>query len=366
MFTSQASRAKAAGKPRIVADLAFPEIIIVWALRHSLATQAPGKAANREPKDNLNRDDRQARIAPEFSRALGLARLEESLAALASLTHSLTWAARLPQATAAISDDRVTAAEEAVLATLSAFQRGEATLAQHLGEWLVRHSEQRRFIGAARQLAEIMAEAGQFIPHDATRPQPIGRQGATAGATDWRDLTASERHLVSGLRLWVNAFKSDDDPLKRLRTLFGRPSAADPALSLHTILRNTTFSARRPIDVRCRNCPGLSPDEARLLDCIAWLQREMPEPASAALAAWLPPAALRLSMDAARGLASGLLLEGQILPRRDWDYAVLDAAAKAPKADEQVHDIAGDLVVDLGESHDTARLQAAATAPTLH
>lgn len=365
MLTSHALRAKAARKPRIVANLAFPEIIVVWALRHSLAAGTAGNNAGKA-RGHCADKQREARIAPEFSRALGLARLEESLAALANLSHSLSWAGRLPQAAAAVNDDRVTAREEAVLATLSAFQHGETALAQRLSEWLVRRSEQRRFAGAARQLAEIMAEAGQFIPHDPTRPQPLGRQSEIAGVTDWQSLTASERHVVSGLRLWVDAFKNDEDPLNCLRRLFGRPGAADPALSLHTILRNTTLSALRSIDVRCRKCPGLSPDEARLLDCLAWLQREMPEPATAALAAWLPPAALRLSLDAARGLASGLMLDGQILPLRDWDYVALEAAAHPPAPSDRVRTMASDIVVDLGEHRDPTKRQATETSPTLH
>src|SRR3546814_8025063 len=61
-----------------------------------------------------------------------------------------------------------------------------------------------------------------------------------------------------------------------------RRSGDDAGLSLHSVLRNTTLAATRSVDVRCPTCPGLSPDEARLLDAVAWLQRDIAEPAEAA------------------------------------------------------------------------------------
>ncbi|NIA70846.1 hypothetical protein HBA54_19795 [Pelagibius litoralis] len=320
-----------ADRPRIVANLTFAEIIIVWALRHSLTDAGAQRT-------------RDARIAPEFSRALGLARLEESLTSLAVLAQGLARAGRLPQSEAAVNDDRVTAREEAVLATLSAHQHGASALATWLSEWLVVQTEQQRFATAARVLAEIMAEAGQFLPHPPAGKRPPTTPSAApiqnnliAPADDRRrpvtgrqGLTAAEQHLLTGLRLWVQAFKEDDEPLEAVRRHFGQQADVDPGLSLHAILRNTTLTALRPIDVRCRNCPGLSPDEARLLDCIAWLQRGAAEPATAALAAWLPPSALRLSLGAARSLATGLMLDNRVLPLRDWDYPALEAAAHPP------------------------------------
>jgi hypothetical protein len=82
--------------------------------------------------------------------------------------------------------------------------------------------------------------------------------------------------------------------------------------------------------VRCPACPGLSPDEARLLEALAWLQRDLGDPAATALGDWLPPAALRLSLAPARGLAQSLLAAEQLLPLRAWDLAALEAAAAKP------------------------------------
>ena len=349
MLTSTRPPQRSRQHPRIVANLAVSEIIVVWALRHSLA-------------DNKPRGETDARIAPEFARALGLARLEKSLASLATLVDCLAVAGRRPQVTAAIDDDRVTVREEAVLALLSAYQHDDAALAAGLGDWLVIRSEQRRFTAAARALAEIMAEAGQFIPPSPPSKRPRGpralslRQGGFKPSEPERlpsvnsphDLTGPERHLLDGLRLWLQAFKKNGDTREAVRRHFGAPAGTDPGLGLHTVLRNTTLAASRAVDVRCRHCPGLSPDEARLLDAVAWLQREAVEPAAAALSSWLPPSALRLTLDAARGLATGLLLQGRTLPLRDWDFTALEAAAHPPPP------------VDRGATLNSA------TSPTLH
>ncbi|WP_299397937.1 hypothetical protein [Pelagibius sp.] len=315
--------------PRIVATLTFPEIIVIWALRHATADAGGGADAS-------------GRIAKEFARALGLARLEDALAALATMVAALADASRLPQAMPPLDDDRVSAREEALLALLGAAQRSDPSLSKRLVEWLVLPSAQRDFAEAAASLARIMSEAGQTIPLDSQRHRPRLRLAACYDddaaphkdrlppAADWQTLSPPERHLTGGVRLWVQAFRSDQDPLAAVRLHFGSRASADAGLSLHAVLRNTTLAATRAVDVRCLRCPGLSPDEARLLDAIAWLQREQTEAAAAALAHWLPGAALRLSLDAARGLGAALAQDGYILPLRDWDYAALEAASRRP------------------------------------
>src|SRR3546814_15596458 len=71
--------------PRTVANLAFPEILVIWALRRYTGC-------------GLSREARTAVVAAEFSRAFGLARLAGPLAAFARLADSLAGAARLPPA----------------------------------------------------------------------------------------------------------------------------------------------------------------------------------------------------------------------------------------------------------------------------
>src|SRR3546814_7204645 len=96
--------------PRTVANLAFPEILVIWALRRYTGC-------------GLSREARTAVVAAEFSRAFGLARLEGTLAAFARIADSLAGAARLPQALSVLEDDRISATEEALLATPAALQR---------------------------------------------------------------------------------------------------------------------------------------------------------------------------------------------------------------------------------------------------
>ena len=343
--------------PRCVANLAFSEILVIWALR-------------RYSNCRLGVEARAAIIAPEFSRAFGLARLEETLSAFAALADSLTRAARLPQALSAVEDDRINATEEAVLSALAAFQRDEAAQAESLGEWCLLPAGRAGFIAGARRLALTMREAGHMIPYEAPRRRALGLDGAAdsdrplPAAGDLAALQPSERGLVTGLRLWVAAFRQQDDSLAVVRSHFEeqfnasdslwgeRRSGGDAGLSLHAILRNTTLAATRPVDVHCPTCPALSPDEARLLEAVAWLQREIAEPAQTALGDWLTPAALRLSLSPARGLAHALLAAEEILPLRDWDFTALTPAAGA--------------AADDGAPAEDPQPQAAGTAPTLH
>jgi hypothetical protein len=328
--------------PRRVANLAFSEILIVWALRRYTAR-------------SLSREARAAAVAPEFARAFGLAGLETTLAAFARVADALVRAARLPQAVSLPEDDRVNPTEEALLSVLAALQQGKAAQARALSEWCLLPEGRGGFLTAAGELARAMREAGQMIPYEAPRRLHLALSARaddapplpTAG--DLASLTAGERGLAAGVRIWVLAFRQQEGPLAAVRDHFDRlfnaedrhdgspwggplwgdrRSGADAGLSLHAVLRNTTLATTRPVDVRCPACPGLSPDEARLIDAVAWLQRDIAEPASAALGDWLPPAAVRLSLGPARGLAHALLAAEQVLPMREWDLAALESAAQ--------------------------------------
>lgn len=324
--------------PRTVANLAFPEILVIWALRRYTGC-------------GLSREARTAVVAAEFSRAFGLARLEGTLAAFARLADSLAGAARLPQALSVLEDERISATEEALLATLAALQRGEAAQAAALSEWNLLPAGRAAFLAAAQTLARDLREAGHLLPYQAPQGPALALAGGpddsrplpSAGGT--AELRPTEQGLVTAMRLWVAAFKRQEDALGAARAHFERQFNAsgalwgdcrggdDAGLSLHAVLRNTTLAARRPVDVRCPACGGLSPDEARLLDAVAWLQRGVAQPAAAALGDWLPPAALRLTLSPARGLAQALLTAEQALPLRRWDFAALAAAAEPASAE---------------------------------
>ena len=323
--------------PRCVANLAFSEVLVIWALRRYAAR-------------SLSREARAAAVAPEFARAFGLARLEDTLEAFSRIADGLIRSARLPQAVSLLEDDRINPTEEALLSTLAALQQGETGQARALSEWCLLPRGRDGFLAAAGELARAMREAGQMIPYEAPRRHHLTLSAAAVDTAplppvaDVASLTAGERGLAAGVRAWVSAFRQQADTLAAARQHFDRlfnaedgqdgrlwgdrRSGADAGLSLHAILRNTTLAASRPVDVRCPACPALSPDEARLIDAIAWLQRDIAEPAGTALGDWLPPAALRLSMSPARGLAHALLAAERVLPLRDWDLAALTAAAQ--------------------------------------
>ena len=355
-FSSPELRRGPSQRPRIVANLAFAEILIVWSLRQMLA---------RTDDEGFQ----ESRIAESLSRAFGLARVEDALTALTALASGLCGEGRLGDRFAAVDDDRVTATEEAVLATLAAYQHRESGRAGRLIEWLVQRPAQQRLAAAAHGLATIMTEAGHRLPNNRGQdprlqsallmsPQstPGAQQADLPHAGGSESLTAPERHLLLGLRLWVGAFKDSKDALGAVRQYFGHDAGTDAGLSLHAILRNTTLTALRQVDVRCRQCPGLSADEARLLDSIARLQRDNVDAHELALAAWMPPGALRFSLDAARGLAMALSFQGQILPRRRWDFAALEATVARRTAGAGPADL---------HPQDALHLQNV-VAPTLH
>jgi len=363
-FPFPAAPAKRGDAPRRVAHLAFAEILVIWALRRFRTCRLP-------------QEGRAAVIAPELSRALGLARLEEALDAIAALAASLGAAARLPQALSRIEDDRINPTEEALLAVLAALQQGAERQATALCEWCLLPAGRAQFLAAARCLARSLREAGHPLPYTAPRQRHLVL-GATPedsqlpAAAALADLQAAEREVVTALRLWVEAFTRQNDPLHAARDHFARcfnsggegalwgdrRPGGDAGLSLHAVLRNTTLAATRPVDVRCPTCPGLSADEARLLSTTAWLQRDVTPAAEAALGDWLPPAALRLSLAPARGLAQALLVMERRLPLRDWDFTALAAQAAAPPAEAEA--------VEVEETGDPHELPVRLGVPTLH
>src|SRR5690606_17839201 len=208
------------GAPRSVAQLAFPEILVIWALRRY--TNCP-----------LSAEARAAVIAPEFSRAFGLARLEETLAAFSRLAVSLNTSARLPQAMSVLEDDRINATEEALLASLAALQRGAAAQAQALGEWILLPAGRVAFLDAAERLAQVMREAGHLLPYQPPRRRALLAEPADEelpAAAGAEDLQPGERAVVAATRVWVAAFRGQEDALGAARSEFTRRLNGDATL----------------------------------------------------------------------------------------------------------------------------------------
>ncbi len=91
-------------------------------------------------------------------------------------------------------------------------------------------------------------------------------------------------------------------------------------------------AARRPLDVRCRHCTGLSGDEGRFLQFVGLLQHGRVFDARDLLCDWLPPAAMRLAILPAKGLATSLARARLLVPLRGPDLA-----RQAPGAKRQTH-----------------------------
>jgi hypothetical protein len=132
------------------------------------------------------------------------------------------------------------------------------------------------------------------------------------------DLDPREHLIVHGARRWVACVRAHEDELRELEGLFEPHFSCEAAPALAAVMRNVSIAAVREIDVRCPRCDGLSPDEARLVDAVARSQRCEREAVFELLAAWLEPAAIRLTLPAVEGLARALTTVSHRLPLREW------------------------------------------------
>lgn len=85
-------------------------------------------------------------------------------------------------------------------------------------------------------------------------------------------------------------------------------------------------AALRPLDVGCRHCPSLRHDEGRLLQLVGLLQHGRMFDARDVLCGWLPPAAMRLAILPAKGLATAMARGRLFVPMREG--CTLPASAK--------------------------------------
>ena len=167
--------------------------------------------------------------------------------------------------------------------------------------------------------AHRLAASGHVLPRSRMRPILTADDIWTTDALDRR-----ERLLVESIRVWVAGQiqgKADAMEVARLLAPAHLCAAAPP---LDAILSNTCRAATRCVDVRCRECRGLSPDEARILHSISCLQREASETAFELLASWLQPEAARASVYLAKDIARILSTTMHRLPLRAWRFPELD------------------------------------------
>lgn len=106
--------------------------------------------------------------------------------------------------------------------------------------------------------------------------------------------------------------------------VYCRFGVMEAASSLDLLLQVMQRTATRNVDVRCARCPHLSPDEARVLQAAAALQRHDRTAAWTALASFLPLQAADFALGPVEGLAHIFQGAGWALPRRDWNFALLE------------------------------------------
>jgi hypothetical protein len=131
------------------------------------------------------------------------------------------------------------------------------------------------------------------------------------------DLGTAEMLLAVTLRLFVLPWREPhgDHPDWREGLLSGDLPSWTP-LAFAALLRVVVTAAHRPLDVRCLHCLKLGYDEGRLLQIVSLFQHRRCEEAEAVLESWLPPAACRLAVSPACGLAQGLQKADLVIPLR--------------------------------------------------
>ena len=139
------------------------------------------------------------------------------------------------------------------------------------------------------------------------------------GALDRR-----ERLLVESVRVWVGRHLQGKGGVPEMVRVLKPLELCAVAAPLDAILRSTCHAATRCVDVRCRECCTLSPDEARLLHSVSSLQRGASEVAFDLLASWLHPLAARAILRRAEEVARVLDATMHRLPLRAWRFPELD------------------------------------------
>ena len=219
----------------------------------------------------------------------------------------------------ALRDASLSACEFDLLTALARAQEAgrAASVVDHWG-WQAA-ADTRCLEHALAVFAHLLAGSGHVLPRSRMRPILSADDIWTTGALDRR-----ERLLVESIRVWVAQQiqgKADPTGVAGLLAPVNLCAAAPP---LGAILSNTCRAATRCVDVRCRECRSLSPDEARILHSISCLQRDASETAFDLLANWLRPEAARASLYLAKDIARILSATMHRLPLRSWRFPELD------------------------------------------
>lgn len=298
---------------RPLTSLALPEQVVVWSMRRHGIDPA-----------SLVADYRRIFRTDAF----------EALSQFRGMMHQLATVADLD--VGALSDPRLTDTEAWVLDALARVQAGTGVPAPPAGpdHPAAGCTALRRFAQCLRRRDLVLtagaAAATVAPPMAPVIPPPDAIEPSRPAVATVTGLVAAERWLLGAVRYWVRCLHRGGGPLPDLARQFDRLGQPDAAAALHAVLTVMAVSARRQVDVRCPNCPRLSPDETALLAAVAALQRDAVAPADGVLAAWLPEAAIRSGRRSLAVLAAGLTAAGLVLPIRPPTSGPADATGLSP------------------------------------
>lgn len=136
-------------------------------------------------------------------------------------------------------------------------------------------------------------------------------------------LDATERLLIWSVRRWIDGFKvgqnADDAIIARLHTAQLRGIF----LPLDALMQTISDTATRHVDMRCRDCPGVGDDEARLLFSIALVGSQKFPPARRLLSTFLPPVQSDGALQLIAAIEQDLSEAHRSLPQRRWFFEEL-------------------------------------------
>ncbi|WP_374377956.1 hypothetical protein [Dongia sp.] len=144
-------------------------------------------------------------------------------------------------------------------------------------------------------------------PADVQETGPLTEPALTA-------LTFGAQFVIWSARAWVTALKLDkpfeDVSCGTFEKLDLKPARA----SLDALLTIVAHDATRQIDIRCLQCPRVSPDESLLRRAVAAAQTEDVFAAYDALRNWLPSASARHALRPLTDFATELAARSFRLP----------------------------------------------------
>jgi hypothetical protein len=134
-----------------------------------------------------------------------------------------------------------------------------------------------------------------------------------------------QRFLLWAIRVWVGCYRARALPAAALSVAFGQVGLGEGAAALHLALKALAAGTRRPIDVHCPHCGGLSADEALLLEAIGAAQQGDEEGLRRRLSGLVAPAHVDRAATTIGELARMLAVGGLILPDPDEDLFAVAA-----------------------------------------